>query len=568
MKTFSKLLFALALILGSNNLFAQGVSINDGGAAADANAMLDISNTANDKGILIPRLTTAQIAAMGTTDGLIVFNTDIGDLQVYDAGEASWKGVGSVKTNATTAPVVTNDLDEGYRVGSFWTDVTNDKTWICLDPADGAAIWKEITLVGNEAGIYAGSGSLTGATTVTQGANTLDFITSVTDGFSVDGTTFSVDGANNRVGIGTAAPTFTLDMPAASAGARIGVAEVGSWPIINAYAYFGHEALNHALGTDYALLQHSTGATYLNTSSGQDISFREGNGATMTIKTGGNVGIGTTTPHSALQLGNVLSNRRFTLWETVDNDHQFYGFGVNSDILRYQVAATTSKHVFYAGTSSTTSNELMRINGDGNVGIGTAAPSFPLSFGTDLGNKIALYDGGAGTGYGFGIQASLLQIFAGDATRRVGIGYGNSGAFTETLTVKGANVGIGTITPSSALDVIGNVEISGEIQQDGWTSVTFQNSWVDNGGGYAPAAYFKDKQGRVHVRGFVKSGTSANAIVFYLPAGYRPTEKRMFSTVTVTGTAVRMDVVGTDGKVYFVQGGSTAGTSIEFSFRP
>jgi len=59
-------------------------------------------------------------------------------------------------------------------------------------------------------GIYKGGGSLSGATTVTQGANTLAFTSTVVNGFSVDGTTFSVDGSNDRVGVGIAAPTSTL----------------------------------------------------------------------------------------------------------------------------------------------------------------------------------------------------------------------------------------------------------------------------------------------------------------------------------------------------------------------
>lgn len=85
----------------------------------------------------------------------------------------------------------------------------------------------------------------------------------------------------------------------------------------------------------------------------------------------------------------------------------------------------------------------------GNLGIGITSPTFPLSFGTGIGNKLALYETGTGTGYGLGIQASLLQIFANTSTDRVGIGYGNSASFTETLTVKGGNVGIGTMNPAA-----------------------------------------------------------------------------------------------------------------------
>jgi hypothetical protein len=84
----------------------------------------------------------------------------------------------------------------------------------------------------------------------------------------------------------------------------------------------------------------------------------------------------------------------------------------------------------------------------GNVGIGTITPTFPLSFAATTGDKIALYDNNAGIQYGFGIQSNLLQIYCDTATDRVGIGYGTSGSFTETLTVKGTNVGIGETAPN------------------------------------------------------------------------------------------------------------------------
>jgi len=50
-----------------------------------------------------------------------------------------------VKLDATSAPTVNNDIDEGYTVGSRWIDVINDKEYVCLDNADGAAVWTETT---------------------------------------------------------------------------------------------------------------------------------------------------------------------------------------------------------------------------------------------------------------------------------------------------------------------------------------------------------------------------------------------------------------------------------------
>ena len=73
-----------------------------------------------------------------------------------------------------------------------------------------------------------------------------------------------------------------------------------------------------------------------------------------------------------LQVENdATKNRHVVLHEVADNDHQFFGMGVNTDVMRYQVGATAASHVFYSGTSSSASAEIMRVEGAGNVGIGT-----------------------------------------------------------------------------------------------------------------------------------------------------------------------------------------------------
>lgn len=92
----------------------------------------------------------------------------------------------------------------------------------------------------------------------------------------------------------------------------------------------------------------------------------------------GNVGIGTTTPNAQLQLGNTATNRKIVLYEDTNNEHQYYGLGINGGLMRYQVSTTNSNHIFFAGSSATTSNELMRIQGNGNVGMGTNAPTAKL----------------------------------------------------------------------------------------------------------------------------------------------------------------------------------------------
>jgi C1q domain-containing protein len=88
-----------------------------------------------------------------------------------------------------------------------------------------------------------------------------------------------------------------------------------------------------------------------------------------------NVGIGTSTPHAPLQFGTALTNRKIVLFEAANNDHEFFGFGINGGLLRYQA---NGHHVFYTATSSTASAELMRITSIGNVGIGITNPTQKL----------------------------------------------------------------------------------------------------------------------------------------------------------------------------------------------
>jgi hypothetical protein len=113
---------------------------------------------------------------------------------------------------------------------------------------------------------------------------------------------------------------------------------------------------------------------------------------------GGNVGIGNTNPFAPLQFANTIANRKVVLYQTTNNDHDYFGFGINAGMLRYQVDATTSAHAFFARTSATTSNELMRILGNGNVGIGTSAPTDKLHILGTSGNTLRIEDGNEAAG--------------------------------------------------------------------------------------------------------------------------------------------------------------------------
>jgi tetrahydromethanopterin S-methyltransferase subunit B len=89
---------------------------------------------------------------------------------------------------------------------------------------------------------------------------------------------------------------------------------------------------------------------------------------------------------------------------------------------------------------------------------------------------------------------------------------------------------------------------------ESWIAPTLLNSWVNYGGVYAVAGYYKDPIGLVHIKGLVKDGTTGTAI-FSLPAGYRPSEQLMFNTGAYTGAAY------VNGRIDITTGGSVIMTS-------
>jgi hypothetical protein len=184
--------------------------------------------------------------------------------------------------------------------------------------------------------------------------------------------------ANGNVGIGTS-----------SVGVRLDVLGTNSWDLVNTEGDMRIGNSSHRLKMGVALDGGGIGAAGIMQAGGIGLlSIGAAGKFVMHINgTGnGNVGIGTSTPNALLQLGNTVANRKIVLYETANNDHQYYGFGINGGTLRYQTDAAAADHVFFAAVSSTSSQELMRIKGNGNVGIGTNAPSQKLHV---IGNILA-----------------------------------------------------------------------------------------------------------------------------------------------------------------------------------
>lgn len=180
---------------------------------------------------------------------------------------------------------------------------------------------------------------------------------------------------------------------------------------------------------------------------------------TSSILTNGNVGIGTNAPNAPLQFSNAIVSRKIVLYEDTNNDNQFFGFGINSGILRYQVSATVASHVFDAGTSSSASNELMRITGTGNVGIGTATPTAKLDINSSSTTSFIMQAFISGEAYALSSSAkntyatagSVMTIGTTNAVASAGalIDFATQGATGYTDVYAGGVAGSGANGPSN-----------------------------------------------------------------------------------------------------------------------
>lgn len=132
----------------------------------------------------------------------------------------------------------------------------------------------------------------------------------------------------------------------------------------------------------------------------------------------------------------------------------------------------------------------------------------------------------------------------------------------------------GNITPASINRAVRDVtelvrEVSAIVAPITVSTPTLSGTWVDYGSGYAPAAYWKDSIGHVHLEGLVKSG-AAGSVILTLPAGYRPSAAQLFPVVMINAgnPTLAYIAVGTDGTVTF-NGTTTDWVTLSgITFRP
>jgi hypothetical protein len=190
-------------------------------------------------------------------------------------------------------------------------------------------------------------------------------------------------------------------------------------------------------------------------------------------KTGGNL----------LRFDNSVANRKLVLWQNSENDHQYYGMGINGGTLRFQVEDVTNAYRFFRANNSTSSTEIFTINGNnninsyGNVNVNNintntsrleiqargegSSNTAELLFGTSFANNS---NNGLKGGLIFqglnGWSRGNLHFCMEDTSASLANNNATLSNSRMTLTSAG-NLGIGTSNPTTTLEVVGTTTFRG-----------------------------------------------------------------------------------------------------------
>jgi hypothetical protein len=270
---------------------------------------------------------------------------------------------------------------------------------------------------------------------------------------SIDSGDIILNPNNGNVGIGTTSPQVTLDVAGSSTNGkslqvRSGDISTGtdSAQIIFSYGGnpFNSNGYAHNIRTRHNSATASTNAIDFYIWTPSDSANVLGSNRVMTIDGAGNVGIGTASPSTPLEIVNptntllYLNSSTANVYLRLDDANSTNG---------NFIGATTDDMHFWTNNA-----ERMRISNSGNVGIGTTNP---ISLGTDITTLNIQGSSGGGLRFGTtgGVESGVYTISSGTyigSISNVPL-YLTTNNSTKATILANGNVGIGTTSPGETL---------------------------------------------------------------------------------------------------------------------